>query len=240
MVGCSWGPVPFLRTPECLLQPPSPPASAPDADDLDAARDAIRRRIPADYRPTLHLLVLGLVCLGGAALSLGRLPALRGAPWGAGLAMALFANLVEYLAHRGPMHHRRWPLGYAYDAHSGWHHRFFTAARMAVRAPAEIFLVLFSLRDMAFLFLCVLPLFLGLRRLVAGPTFAVLVATGFLYFLAYEGLHLISHLPEGHPIAGLPLLRGLRRRHQRHHEEPAVNFNVTFPLSDLLFRTLRR
>lgn len=207
----------------------------------EAVRDAVRRYIPSGYRPELHLFTLLAVCLGGAAACLAQLPSLAEAPWSLGLGMLLLANLIEYVAHRGPMHHVWRPfLQAAYEAHSGRHHRFFSPRRMEISQPGDIWLVLFSMKDMALLFVCVLPIFLGLRALVPPAAFLVLAATGFLYFLAYEGLHLICHLPESHLLVRLRLFDGLRARHRRHHENDSVNFNLTFPLGDALFGTLVR
>ena len=66
------------------------------------------------------------------------------------------------------------------------------------------------------------------------------VITALAYFLNYEILHLLYHLPQSHPLARLPAVSTLRRLHHTHHD-PALmtsrNFNITYPICDWLFRT---
>ena len=65
--------------------------------------------------------------------------------------------------------------------------------------------------------------------------------TALAYFLNYEVLHLLYHLPDAHPLARLPLLPTLRRLHHTHHDPELMtrrNFNITYPLGDWVFRTL--
>jgi Fatty acid hydroxylase superfamily len=74
----------------------------------------------------------------------------------------------------------------------------------------------------------------------AGWLFAI---TGLLYFLNYEYLHLAYHLPEHHWVSRLPFMARLKRLHTLHHDQSQMahrNFNITYPLGDWLFGTLRR
>ena len=81
-----------------------------------------------------------------------------------------------------------------------------------------------------------------------GPGLAGVFLLGAVgYFLCYETLHALYHLPDATlDRAGIGRLRAFRRlqAHHRHHHilgrMAAVNFNVTFPLMDRLFGTLRR
>src|SRR5690606_25844986 len=78
---------------------------------------------------------------------------------------------------------------------------------------------------------------------IATPNVAWLfVATSLGYFLNYELLHLAYHLPPTHPVARLPLVGRLKRLHQAHHDPRLMarcNFNITYPIGDALFGTLR-
>jgi len=73
--------------------------------------------------------------------------------------------------------------------------------------------------------------------------FAPFLASGVFYYVHYEVLHTAYHLPEGHWLAQRGLVRRLRWLHQTHHD-PALmtryNFNITWPLCDWLFGTLKR
>jgi sterol desaturase/sphingolipid hydroxylase (fatty acid hydroxylase superfamily) len=82
----------------------------------------------------------------------------------------------------------------------------------------------------------------GLLRGVGLSGVFLLMAVG--YFLTYEILHALYHLPDAAlDRAGIGRLRLFRRlqAHHRHHHVLArmshVNFNVTFPLMDTLFGT---
>ena len=144
----------------------------------------------------------------------------------------LYANLVEWRAHRGPMHHRTRLLGLVFERHTLMHHNFFTHESMRLESTRDFKMVLFPPVLLIFFFgLFALPIGL-LLKLVAGVNVAALfVITAMAYYLTYEWLHLAYHLGLGGP---------LRRLHQTHHD-PAVmtsqNFNITFPICDRLFGT---
>lgn len=68
-------------------------------------------------------------------------------------------------------------------------------------------------------------------------------ATSLAYFLNYEVLHLVYHLPTRYAVARWPLVGRLRRLHQDHHDPRLMaryNFNITYPIGDRLFGTLYR
>jgi sterol desaturase/sphingolipid hydroxylase (fatty acid hydroxylase superfamily) len=85
------------------------------------------------------------------------------------------------------------------------------------------------------------PIVGGACFLVAGANAGWLfVATNMAYFLTYEWLHLAYHAGEESIVARLPLLSTLRRHHTLHHDPRLMtryNFNITFPICDLLFGT---
>jgi hypothetical protein len=151
-------------------------------------------------------------------------------------------NLIEYVAHRWVMHERRRVLPLAFDAHTMRHHMFYTSDEMAYSEPREIWLILFSAKDVAILTLAVLPLFAGLRQVTSPAVFALVTTTAIAYFVAYEWLHVIYHLPARSRVARLPILRWLRAYHAVHHrleEMGRRHFNVAFPLWDFVFGTFR-
>lgn len=177
-------------------------------------------------------------------MAIGRLHDIRPVEWLTVPLTFLYANLAEYLGHRGPMHHRtRW-LGLLFERHTGQHHRFFTADAMALEGPGDYRAVLFP-AVMIIFFLGGFALPVGLVLVWAfSPNVAWLfTATAVAYFLNYELLHFAYHAPAGSWIHRVPGVERLGRLHRIHHD-PALmqtmNFNVTYPLCDALFGTRHR
>jgi hypothetical protein len=156
----------------------------------------------------------------------------------------LYANLAEYFGHRGPMHHPRRGLRIIYERHAGQHHRFFTSENMALEGTRDLKVVLFPILMIAFFLLCfALPVGLLLGWLATSNVAWLFVLTAVAYFLNYEALHLIYHLPTTSAVGRLPLVARLRWLHQLHHDTRLMahyNFNITYPIGDLLFGTLWR
>ncbi|MFN2548059.1 MAG: sterol desaturase family protein [Myxococcales bacterium] len=147
----------------------------------------------------------------------------------------LYANLVEWLAHRGPMHNRRRFLGLVFKRHTLMHHHFFTHDSMQLESTRDFKMVLFPPVLLLFFFgLFALPIGFLLRAVAGMNVAAFFVATAMSYYMLYEWLHLAYHLGLGGE---------LRLHHQAHHD-PAnmnrTNFNITFPICDRLFGTHER
>lgn len=156
-------------------------------------------------------------------------------------ATVLFANAVEYAAHRGPMHHRRPGLQALHTRHSGRHHRYFDHEQMHFESAADFHAVLFP----PVLLLFFGGIAVGLGCLVAvflpRPAAAMFVATSVGYYLVYEVLHFLYHVPPQWRAGRLPGVRWLARLHRLHHEPARMqqsNFNLVFPLCDWLLGTL--
>ena len=155
----------------------------------------------------------------------------------------LFANIVEYLGHRGPMHHRGKALAILFERHTQQHHRFFTHDAMESESPRDFQMVLFPPVMLAFFLGGVAPLGALLAALTTANVGYLFVLTGFAYFLTYEWLHWSYHQSASSPIGKSPLIARLRRHHLVHHDVAQmtrVNFNITFPIGDALFGTLDR
>ncbi|HEU4535194.1 MAG TPA: sterol desaturase family protein [Polyangiaceae bacterium] len=221
------------------------PCSEPPAPIADAAgetRASLLRFIPPGYSPARHLAAMSLGCPAAVALlARAGLGEARGRDWLAVPATLLAGTLVEYVAHRWVMH-RPGLLALAYDAHAGRHHRFYTARSMTYGHAREIWLVLFSAKDVAILAACVAPFFAALGLVITPGAHALSCVTAAGFFLLYEWLHLACHLPERAPLARLAPLRWLRAAHARHHDEagPGRNYGVTTPLWDMAFGTRAR
>jgi hypothetical protein len=152
----------------------------------------------------------------------------------------LYANFVEWVAHRGPMHAPRRFLRLVYERHALQHHSFFTREAMALESTRDFKMVLFPPVLLIFFFgLFALPVGLLLRAVAGANVAAFFVITALAYYLAYEWLHLMSHLGERGP----RFLAPLRGHHAAHHDPRSMtsgNFNITFPICDRLFGTCLR
>jgi hypothetical protein len=211
---------------------------------VQAYRDEYRREhVPPGYRGWLHLAFtfgVGCVAIAGCVLQLEQVTPLE---WLALPLTFLYANLAEYWGHRGPMHHLTRGLRLVYERHTRQHHRFFTDEAMPIDGLRDLRAVLFPPVLMTF-FISAFALPVGLfLSWIASPNVAWLfVATSLGYFLNYEFLHLAYHLPPSHPIEQWGLIRRLKPLHQAHHDPRLMahcNFNITYPIGDALFRTLR-
>ncbi len=198
--------------------------------------------IGAHYTGWGHFALTSTVCLGTVAFALTRLAAPTALEWLTVPATFLLANLVEYWGHRGPMHHRTGPKK-VYERHTLQHHRFFTHESMAYEGSRDFKMVLFPPVLLGFFLGAIAAPIGALLFVLATPNIAWLyVATAMGYFLTYEWLHFAYHLPTSSPLARLPGLAFLRRHHTLHHDPAQMgkaNFNITFPVADLLFGTRR-
>ncbi len=204
-----------------------------------AARERIVAGISPGYRGGLHFLGL----LAQAALFMGAaawwLRDVRPLEWLLLPAALVFANGVEWLVHRGPLHHP-WTPRLAYMRHTLTHHAAFSESDMSVRSWRELRIVLFPLYAFPALLLLVAPVVALLWWARGRNAAALFVVASVFYYLLYELLHLAYHLPAGHRVARWRLVGWLRRQHQRHHDPRRMtdgNFNVSIPLFDWLLGT---
>jgi hypothetical protein len=192
------------------------------------------------YSGLLHFGFTNALALAAIALAASRLQHPRWSLLTVPITF-LYANLVEYFAHKHPMHHRKRLLGLVFERHALLHHSFFTQEAMELESSRDFKMVLFPpVLLVFFLGLFALPAWLVLVVL-AGPDVAGLfVITALGYYLLYEWLHLAYHLGERSALGRLPPVRALRRHHAAHHDPAAMtrrNFNITFPICDQLFGT---
>jgi Fatty acid hydroxylase superfamily len=214
--------------------------------------DSVRRfragyreqEIPAGYRGAAHLAFTFGVGSLVLVVCLLQLQAVRPLEWLTVPLALLYANLAEYLGHRFPMHRPFRGLGLLYRRHAGQHHRFFTDEAMPIEDSRDLRAVLFPPLLVVFFFgLFGTPMWFALSWLVSDNVAWLFVATGLAYFLNYEVLHLAYHLPDGHWLARRRLVVMLRWLHRLHHDPRLMahaNFNITYPVCDWLFGTLRR
>jgi hypothetical protein len=193
------------------------------------------------YSGILHFAFTSAVCLGVMACSILRL---KNVTWAQSLTVPitfLYANLVEYLGHRGPMHRPYRLLNIILERHALQHHSYFTHEAMTCESPRDYKMILFPPVMIVFFFgTFALPMGLLLRYLLGTNVALLFVATSVGYFLNYEWLHWLYHQPEDSWVGMIPFMGGLRMHHLNHHNKVLVsryNFNITYPICDRLFGT---
>ena len=201
--------------------------------------------LPA-YSPGRHAALT--VTIAAALAALGGLLAAQARPidWALAPIFFLVANLIEWSVHRQPMH-RPQPPRFMYVNHTLLHHLAFTEANMPITRPAELGLVMMPWYTMIGLFAVASPVMV-LAGVVRGRGLAgVFLLAAVAYFLMYETLHALYHLPDATldrvAIGRSRLFRKMQAHHARHHvlgRMAHVNFNVTIPLMDALMGTNER
>jgi hypothetical protein len=148
------------------------------------------------------------------------------------------ANFMEYSIHRWFLHQKPKWFPAAYREHAGVHHRMYLEENMESPSLEKEniltpFLSVVSVLSIGFLVSSLVALFLGLK--IGVLWYAAMV----LYYVIYELAHYSTHLEE------TSLLRRLfpdyiYKHHKLHHNPRRMrkwNFNVLFPLFDILFNT---
>ena len=225
--------------------------ATPDAASVDgapalpaaAARFVRAEHLAPGYSPARH--AARTLAIAAALAALGGLLAARARPLDWVLAPVFFvvANFIEWMIHRHPMHHPQ-PPRFMYANHTLLHHLAFTDGNMPITRPAELGLVMMPWYTMLGLFVLASPIMLA-AGLLRGPGLAgVFLLAAVAYFLMYETLHALYHLPDATldrlGLGRRALFRRLRAHHAHHHilgRMAHVNFNVTIPLMDVVLGT---
>ncbi len=206
-------------------------------------RQRLQHLIPSYYNPYLFFGLTNL--LGAVAIyySTGLLENVKPLEWLTIPAVLLFANFVEYNFHRGPMHNRRRLLDLVFKRHTLTHHEYFPHDHMGFDSGQEAYMVFFPFWVIFLLFGLASPVFLLTWYLTNSNVAGLFLITAIGYFLLYEWMHLLYHLPESSKIGQSPLIRALKRHHQTHHHQALMNdynFNITFPIWDWVMGTSYR
>jgi sterol desaturase/sphingolipid hydroxylase (fatty acid hydroxylase superfamily) len=223
-------------------------ATLPDAGTPPgAARRFVRgEHIAAGYSPWRHMALTVVLAAILATLGLALATRARAADWLGLPVFFVIANFIEWMVHRNPMHRPLRPR-IMYRNHAQLHHLAFTDGNMVIGPTRELGLIMMPWYTMLGLFVVASPVMV-LAGVLRGPGLAGVFLLGAVaYFLFYETLHALYHLPDATlDRAGIGRLRAFRRlqAHHRHHHilgrMAAVNFNVTVPLMDRLFGTLEK
>jgi Fatty acid hydroxylase superfamily len=193
------------------------------------------------YSGIVHFLFTSLTALAVIGFSIWRLQGITPIEWVTLPLTFFYANIVEYMGHKGPMHHPVRLLRVLFVRHTLQHHRFFTHEAMAYEGRQDYKMVLFPpVMILFFVGFHAVPVGVLLYYLTSRNVAYLFVAMAIGYFLTYEWLHFTYHLRDDSLPGRLPFMKTLRRLHTVHHD-PALmsnyNFNITFPICDYLFGT---
>lgn len=214
----------------------------------EAGREQLRSRtvakIPSWYSPWGHLLVPA-VC--GLTVIVAALILVENLVWWELLVVPgtfLMSNASEWRIHKHVLHRRVPGLSILYDRHTPLHHMLYQTHSMQVKSRTEWRLVLIPAYGIILVILINLPIAAGIWFLAGQRNAGLLyLATAIGYVLSYEWMHLSYHLAPDTFIGRMWLVRVLRRHHATHHHPTLMqkwNFNVTFPIWDLVRGTIYR
>ncbi len=207
---------------------------------MNFVRRYVRCEPPGWYRGWAHFWLTSCATVGAIAVCLIRVSDATWLEWLTVPVTLLYANVAEYLGHKGPMH-RPWPFLSVIFRHTTIHHRFYTRDQMEYAGPRDFHALLLPPSMLVFFFgLFAVPVG-ALLYVLASPNVAYLfVASALAYFIAYEWLHFCYHAPRGSPLLKIPFMLRLRHHHLVHHDPRLMsryNFNITVPLLDWMLGT---
>lgn len=193
------------------------------------------------YSGVGHLCFTSFVWLGVVALCVANLRHVTALQWLTVPLTFVYSNFSEFKGHSGPMHHKTKGFGLIFRRHALEHHNYFTHDAMACETTRDYKMILFPpIMTLFFFGLFGFPIWLLVYYIFLMNVALLFAITSIGYFLNYEWLHLMYHLPEESRITRLPLLKQLKHHHMVHHNKQLMsnyNFNITYPICDWLFGT---
>ncbi len=211
-------------------------------DSLEFRKQYRQNVIPAHYRPWLHVgfnfTVLSLLPI----VFLFQVQSPSFLEWLTLLLFLVLGNFAVFFIHKYLLHRRIALIApHTFDIHSKQHHLFYTHEHIEWDSTKDFYILFFPWWTIAAFAALLLPALYFSLSLFLSPNVVWLALSGAsLYFLLYETLHWISHLPEQHPLLRVRGLRWMRNHHLVHHNPHLMhhyNFNIVYPLSDWLFKT---
>ena len=159
----------------------------------------------------------------------------------AGLVVGVvFGSFFEWSIHKFLMHKPLWKFRYAFQAHAVVHHHVFKADHTYhLIEPKDKETIPMAWWNGPVLIAMGSTPFVLLSWLIGQWGFAVGGALAFVvYYAVYEYIHWCMHLPKTRRLEKSWVFYRLNGHHLLHHRYMHKNFNVVFPLADLLLGTL--
>lgn len=214
-----------------------------NVEAMERFRKQYRGSIGSGYNGHLHM--WSVVFIGGMVITYSLIqlgPVLVSEYWTIAITLVL-VNFAEYASHRWLGHKKTVVAKLFYSRHTGDHHSFFEHGHMAYVFVRDWRVVLFPVYlIVAFVIGLVLPLGFFLNEMFSANVAYLYAATAIGGYLFYEVMHFSYHLPKGSVIERIPVWKTLRKMHEIHHQRDLMtqcNFNITIPLFDLVFGSLK-
>lgn len=212
---------------------------------LQTFRRRYRAKIAANYKGQLHALIVILAGLSVISYALMQLKSVGGQELLTIPITLVMVNFAEYAAHRWLGHKKRQLMKLFYLRHTIDHHNFFLESVMAFDNTKDWRVVLFpAYLIFAFIFGLILPIGYLLTEFVSANVAYLYAISAISGYLLYEVLHFSYHIPKNKLsyklFSILPGWLALKRLHTLHHNKANmtnVNFNVTYPLFDIILKT---
>jgi hypothetical protein len=152
----------------------------------------------------------------------------------------VFASFFEWTLHRYVMHRPLWKFRYPFETHALIHHHVFRADETyhLKHEKDKETIPMAWWNGPVLVLIGVIPF--GTLAWVVGH-WGILVGSSAAcvgYFAAYEYMHWCMHLPKKRRVERSGIFFRLNGHHLLHHRYMHKNFNVVFPLADLLLGTL--
>jgi len=156
----------------------------------------------------------------------------------------ILGNLTVYLIHRFPMHHKIEALYFIFRNHTPIHHHLFDESSMEYENTRDFKMILLSpILIITVLFFFIIPNHLLFSFLFSNNVGNLFLIVSTLYMGVYEWMHLSFHTPKAHWVNRIPWVFRMRRHHTMHHQKTImnqVNFNIVFPLCDVIFNSIQK
>ncbi len=206
----------------------------------NAFRKEYLEETPSWYRGELQLGFTLIFTFGVIIYAFSQLHEPTLGEWLLMIPMFLFGNWVEWAGHRYILHRPTRLMKAVYKRHVAVHHLFFTHRTLKCAGQKEWRALLFPPFAPVLFVLCAVPPALLVGYLWSANAGYIAMITMAGYFLLYEGLHVLSHIENSPFLDSLPLINTVRQMHAFHHNPEFMgtrNFNILFPICDVLFGT---
>lgn len=158
-----------------------------------------------------------------------------------GVIYLIFANFVEYVLHRYPMHHKQKGAEFLYE-HVTIHHAFFDKELNYIDKDRDLMSVFLPSLYASFIVIIVAVISLLLALIVGANEALFFAFICMSYYLMYEVFHYSYHCKEDSIFTYVPFRKKLGEYHILHHDSTLMsqyNFNITIPIFDIILGTLK-
>jgi hypothetical protein len=203
-------------------------------------KDKLLENIPKNYNYKLHLLFSNGFSLVTIILSSLMLVQLSTFDILSFPIFFIFLLFFEYMFHKNILHKNVFPK-FLFKKHELEHHVIYKADSMEISSYKELYYVLIPYYAGLMIVLLNAPLLL-LNLFFNSNLIYIWLICSMSFFMLYEFLHMVYHLPESSKFKKLKIVQMISRSHTKHHNHKFMkthNFNVTIPLFDYIFKSYK-